>query len=723
MEIHDDDKLCKIFIHQMTKKETSLRAFFAGGFAEIDEEDFNNHPSDVDIMCYPTYILGLDSEDDKNAVISKSFKGRLIRHTQNHPDCHPGYTKIESGDSSCREITSSPYIVLQNLGCTKIKSCDNSCREITSSPYSVLQKPDHRKFVSDDNSCRDITSFPNSVLLKHCGPALTLWMMRDPVFWNIDFVYCLSCQGWPTAASTWKNRPRTSGWPTDDLVEKVISGGYHLVNKPHPWHGKNVGKVFWRISFSRSECLLMRSLNEVQKRVYALLRKIKTSVVQDCKRENGSVLSTYLFKTAMLWLCEEKSNEFWKYENIPMLIEELLNKIIVWLIDRNCPNYFIPENNMLDHHSDDLDLEWEITSLVEIAETNWFGIENQIANSIRKHELPIPMNRNSTKLVMSEKLKSAYGIEFEIPFDQDQKYAKLNDFDDYDNIIRIFSAKSDDVEVLSLLYVFLCKWQLDLTGCHVDAKDSEIFGPCQNISSDKELLLSICSLSANSDKILPESISRSDAINLTLNSVKSGNMFSIGRAFFVVCGYLANIYFSVEKDYTNAMLISQTLIDACTSCVYFVALSELSFPMLLSSRFSRLFDDNVRVVHGFLTLFRSIVTENQQLLIKVTEPHSTIKLCSILFLRYIKAQLEMKSGDDAKIESAVKDFFSHLEHNCPTDGHNWSVNDELSRCFLSTILLISLVKSNKHWILDTLKWPPPNLQQPATENVKAAPVN
>lgn len=664
MDIHSDDKLCRMFIRQMTKKEVFLGAFFAGSFVEIDEDDFVNHPSDVDIMCYPTYILGLENEDDKDTVVSKSFKGRLIRHTQNHPHCHPGYTTLESSD--------------------------NSCREITSSPCSVLQ--------------------------KHFGPALTIWMMRDPVFSSLDFVYCLSCQGWPTAASVWKNRPRTSGWPSDDLVEKVISGGYHLVDKPHPWHNKSVGDIFWRISFSRAECLLIQSFNEIQKRVYALLRKIKTLIVQDCKRENGSVLSTYFFKTAMLWLCEEQPIEVWKYENIHVLVKELLCKIIVWLIDRNCPNYFIPENNMLDHLPDDLDLGWEIMSLVEIVESNWSGIETHLANSIRKHDLPIPTKRICANLVSSERWRSAFGIEFEAPFDGGRSNAKLNDSEDYDDIMMTFSTRSDDVEVLSLLYGFLCKRQQDLTGCHVGAGGSGIIAgsvdPGRSISDDKELLNSVCNLSVSSDEILSESISRSDAINLILDRIRRRSMFGIRKTLFVVCGYLANIYFSVEKDYTNAMLISQTLIDACNSSIYFVALSELSFPMLLTPRLSNLFDDNIRAVHGFSTLFRSIDRDNRQL-IKVTDPQLlTIKLCAILFLRYIKVQFELNSGDDAKIKSAVQDFFSHMEHSCPTDGHDRIVNDHLSRRVLSTSLRNSLVKWKKHWIFHTLKWPPPNPHHP-----------
>src|SRR6218665_1327178 len=65
----------------------------------------------------------------------------------------------------------------------------------------------------------------------------------------------------------------------------------------------------------------------------------------------------------MMWACEEKPSSFWNEDRIEEAIEELLLQMIQWFIDRNCPNYFIRENNMIDHLQSDFDVTNEVLLL------------------------------------------------------------------------------------------------------------------------------------------------------------------------------------------------------------------------------------------------------------------------------------------------------------------------------------------------------------------------
>src|SRR6218665_2980771 len=178
---------------------------------------------------------------------------------------------------------------------------------------------------------------------------------------NVDFVYAVLCPYWPPEADEWRIRKRINGWPTTDLIDKIVADGCHLVPKSH--HSNPNDDTSWRFSFSQAELLLISSWNEVQNYIYHVLRLLKSDVIAKCGGEKKTFLCTYYFKTLMLWACEEKPSSFWSEDQIEEAIEELLLQMIQWLIDRNCPNYFIRENNMIDHLQTDFDVTNEVLLL------------------------------------------------------------------------------------------------------------------------------------------------------------------------------------------------------------------------------------------------------------------------------------------------------------------------------------------------------------------------
>ena len=162
-----------------------------------------------------------------------------------------------------------------------------------------------------------------------------------------DYVYAISCPQWPLEAHEWVTRERLNGWPPKDAINVIVEIGCHLVSKPH---AKNLNNgTQWRYSFSQAETILIHNTwTDVQKYIYHLLRIIKADVVSRCGGENETFISTYYFKTLMLWACEEKSSDFWEERNIATSVKELFLDLIEKLIERNVPHYFMPANNIMD---------------------------------------------------------------------------------------------------------------------------------------------------------------------------------------------------------------------------------------------------------------------------------------------------------------------------------------------------------------------------------------
>ena len=115
----------------------------------------------------------------------------------------------------------------------------------------------------------------------------------------------------------------TDGRPRE-LVRRIVSRGFHLVEVSH---GRDPDRsTEWRFSFSVAERMLIRSWTDEQKYVYHILRLIKKMVIRETAGK--ATLSTYHFKTLMLWACEKKPKTFWSYENFETVIDELLLRMV-----------------------------------------------------------------------------------------------------------------------------------------------------------------------------------------------------------------------------------------------------------------------------------------------------------------------------------------------------------------------------------------------------------
>ena len=102
----------------------------------------------------------------------------------------------------------------------------------------------------------------------------------------------------------------------------------------------------WRISFSEPERLLVTRFNDVQLMCYILLKIIKNEIIKQQIKED--TLTSYHFKTCMLYMLENTPSELWIPEHLASCLFMCLRQLQAWVEADNCPNYFIPGENMFD---------------------------------------------------------------------------------------------------------------------------------------------------------------------------------------------------------------------------------------------------------------------------------------------------------------------------------------------------------------------------------------
>ena len=155
---------------------------------------------------------------------------------------------------------------------------------------------------------------------------------------GIDFVPALRSRGWPNVALEWIERERR--WPSPDIVDKVVQGGFRLVVKP-PKNSGNPDCDF-RISFSHAEYLLSQELNEIQRDCYRCLKNYHRAYLS--KDPKGLV--TFHLKNMFLQTIEETGAEMWTESNRATCMMKLLANLLEALKKKDLRHFFVRSYNL-----------------------------------------------------------------------------------------------------------------------------------------------------------------------------------------------------------------------------------------------------------------------------------------------------------------------------------------------------------------------------------------
>ena len=156
-----------------------------------------------------------------------------------------------------------------------------------------------------------------------------------PVIWSEDY------------RQSFLERLESNKWPMYSIpnICRLLTERVYAIPKPDP-HTKT-GHLRWRLSFSVIETELARSLTDIQRRCYRVLKALIKYFVNVGLSESKQFPSYYL-KTVMFWFCESSSKEAWKIQNLGVQWLKLVDSVIGSLEKKELCMYFVPTYNLLN---------------------------------------------------------------------------------------------------------------------------------------------------------------------------------------------------------------------------------------------------------------------------------------------------------------------------------------------------------------------------------------
>ncbi|CAF0939108.1 unnamed protein product [Didymodactylos carnosus] len=200
---------------------------------------------------------------------------------------------------------------------------------------------------------------------KH-GPSVCVQAVNDPKLpLPMDHVPSLRSHHWPKSALTWSTRPRLSGWPNQQLIDKIIHFGCHLVALAHPL-SDNYRNHEWRLSFSVGEVLLAHSLNVYQRKCYSIMKAIFKAQINS---DYPNIICSYYLKTIFYWLCEKYKEETFNYKSLYDRFLDYINLVIECFRKKRIEHYFVSGHNLIEHLNENI-----LTKIVNKCEEIKFNI-------------------------------------------------------------------------------------------------------------------------------------------------------------------------------------------------------------------------------------------------------------------------------------------------------------------------------------------------------------
>lgn len=184
---------------------------------------------------------------------------------------------------------------------------------------------------------------PKILTCQKNGVSTTIVMMNGGTRIMYDIVPVVSFRGWPAVAMGWLSDSHF--W--DDIVqEEEVITGFHLVPASSTMGNH---EVEWRLSFARSEVQLKRFIPSAFMKTFYAYKAIMTRALgRYCK-----IVKPYILRSLLLWACDRvKLDQLGKEDTISEMLLGLIDDMLQCLISRSCPNYFIPQYNMIGHLDD-----------------------------------------------------------------------------------------------------------------------------------------------------------------------------------------------------------------------------------------------------------------------------------------------------------------------------------------------------------------------------------
>ncbi|CAG2211388.1 unnamed protein product [Mytilus edulis] len=160
-----------------------------------------------------------------------------------------------------------------------------------------------------------------------------------------DNVPCLEFNEWPPCATIWISRHKPNGWPTDEIIQKVVLKTCLLAPVGH--RDSSDKDIQFRLSM-RGENILFAHLNEVQLHCYILLKIILKDYLRPLlSTDNKDILSSYCMKNVIFW-CAEGETVDWKVSNLVCCLKVCIRKLMFYLQENCLPHYIVEGRNLFN---------------------------------------------------------------------------------------------------------------------------------------------------------------------------------------------------------------------------------------------------------------------------------------------------------------------------------------------------------------------------------------
>lgn len=172
---------------------------------------------------------------------------------------------------------------------------------------------------------------------------------------NLRKLHCIGipCYTFPFGRRLEEGKEK-SDFPSRKLIASIIRTGCTLIPKHHP--RSSCPDAEWQFNFSMAENLIFNSFTVAQRHGFFVLKVLLENML------NHFSFKTKHLKSVFFVACEEMPSSVWETNFCGCLLF-VLGSLLSCLKARFLPNYFIPENNLIDCHS-----EYDVYTLCTIVE-------------------------------------------------------------------------------------------------------------------------------------------------------------------------------------------------------------------------------------------------------------------------------------------------------------------------------------------------------------------
>ena len=154
------------------------------------------------------------------------------------------------------------------------------------------------------------------------------------------------CSTWPEETGVFTTRSRLNGWPSQILIESARDKGCLLTITAC----QSPDKLCWRYDFSEAESVIISGVPANLRENMNLVSQLLNAYEDVCEPIPKKVIVS-----VFLTLLEEID---WSHlTSYPQFTKYYLERLKTIYEEGDCPDYFLPQNNLLLHYSEELEVD------------------------------------------------------------------------------------------------------------------------------------------------------------------------------------------------------------------------------------------------------------------------------------------------------------------------------------------------------------------------------